>query len=312
MRRSAVSKANSMQINLRQVEVFRAIMVTGTVSGAAKLLCVSQPGVSRMISHTEKRIGIKLFERIKGRLYPTPEARRLFVEVKAVYQGIQRINDVANDLVEKTSGSLQLITSPSMGETLIPIALARFRAKFPQVRVSLITESSAPLVQRLLTQQSAIGVAMFSLDHPNILQRRLFEDHLVVVLPENHPLAAHATVDVHDLSTEPLIGYAPDTPMGTLIQQLFESANLLVRPSIEVRLTHIACALVQAGLGIAIADEVAVYGQIWPGVVTRPLTPHIPMDINLLYSKYEPLSQIARDFIDVLMQLEDPLLRRFS
>lgn len=64
-----------MRINLRQIEVFRAIMMTGSISGAAKLLNVSQPAISRLISYTETRVGLVLFERIKGRLYPTPEAR---------------------------------------------------------------------------------------------------------------------------------------------------------------------------------------------------------------------------------------------
>ncbi|WP_347555795.1 LysR substrate-binding domain-containing protein [Robbsia sp. KACC 23696] len=297
-----------MQINLRQVEVFRAIMVTGSVSGAAKLLCVSQPGVSRMIAHTERRLGLKLFERIKGRLYPTPEARRLFAEVKTVYQGIQRINEVANDLIEKTTGAIQLVVSPSLGETLIPIALARFRRRYPQVRVNLVTETAAALVQSLLTQQAEVGVAMFSLDHPNILQRPIFEDRLVVVLPESHPLARLEQIEVQALDQDSLIGYAPDTPMGALTQQLFDSANLDVRPAIEVRLTHIACSLVQAGLGIAIADEIAVFGQVWPGVVTRPLTPRVPMAVNLMYSRYEPLSQIAKDFVDALTSIDDPAL----
>ena len=55
-----------MQLNLRQIEVFRAIMLTGSISGAAKLLNVSQPAVSRLIAYTESRVGLMLFERIKG------------------------------------------------------------------------------------------------------------------------------------------------------------------------------------------------------------------------------------------------------
>ena len=93
-----------MRINLRQIEVFRAIMLTSSISGAAKLLHVSQPAVSRLLSYTEQRLGLKLFERIKGRLYPTPEAKRLFTEVNAVYQGVQRVNEVADDLIQQRAG----------------------------------------------------------------------------------------------------------------------------------------------------------------------------------------------------------------
>ena len=69
---------DSMALNLRQIEVFRAVMITGSVSGAAQLLFVSQPAVSRLLSQTENRLGFALFERIKGRLHATAEAKEVF------------------------------------------------------------------------------------------------------------------------------------------------------------------------------------------------------------------------------------------
>lgn len=77
-----------MKMNLRQIEVFRAVMLTGSISGASKLLFVSQPAISRLMAHTEQRLGLTLFVRTKGRLHPTPEARRLPGEVNAVYEGV--------------------------------------------------------------------------------------------------------------------------------------------------------------------------------------------------------------------------------
>ncbi|HTH61028.1 MAG TPA: LysR substrate-binding domain-containing protein [Paraburkholderia sp.] len=301
-----------MQVNLRQIEVFRAIMVAGSISGAAKLLCVSQPAISRMISHTESRLGLKLFERIKGRLYPTPEARRLFVEVNAVHQGLQRVNDVANDLIEKNTGALQLVVSPSLGQTLIPTAIARFRARFPKVRINIVTQTSTQLVQTLLTRQAELGVAMFSLDHPNIEQRSIYEDHLVAVLPQDHPLASRPALHVRDLENVDLIGYSADTPFGGLIQQLFATTDIAMRLAVEVRLTHAACALVQAGVGVTIADEVAVLGQVWPGVVIRPLLPDITMDVNVLHARFEPLSGLAQEFLNTLTELDVQALRRVA
>lgn len=82
-------------MNLRQLEVFRAVMLTGSVSDAARLLHVSVPAVSRLLAHTESRLGFALFERIKGRLHPTAEARRrLYQEVDQVYAGVRRISEL--------------------------------------------------------------------------------------------------------------------------------------------------------------------------------------------------------------------------
>lgn len=302
-----------MQINLRQIEVFRAIMLAGSISGAAKLLNVSQPAVSRLIAYTESRIGLTLFERIKGRLYPTPEARRLFVEVDAVYQGVQRVNEVASDLVEKRSGTLRLAVSPSLGQTLLPMAVAKFRERFPDVKIHLQTLVSPHLAQALLTQQAEVGVAtIFKLDHPNLEVRPIYEDRLVAVLPASHPLADHKELHVRDLAGMNLIGYGSDTPFGQLIEQMFQCESIAPRLSVEVRLTHIACAMVQAGAGVAIVDELAVIGRIWPDVVVRPILPATVMPVNLLHLRFEPLSRLAQDFVDTLTTLKYHNLRAIS
>ena len=302
-----------MSLNLRQIEVFRAIMLTGSISGAAKLLNVSQPAVSRLIAYTESRVGLSLFERIKGRLYPTPEARRLFIEVDVVYQGVQRVNEVASDLVEKRSGTLRLAVSPSLGQTLLPMAVAKFRDRFPDVKIHLQTLVSPHLAQALLTQQAEVGVAtIFKLDHPNLEVRPIYEDRLVAVLPATHPLADHKELHVRDLVNLNLIGYDVDSPFGQLIEQMFQSEGLEPRLSVEVRLTHIACAMVQAGAGVAIVDELAVVGRVWPDVVVRPILPATVMPVNLLHLRFEPLSRLAQDFIDTLTNLRYHSLRAIS
>ncbi|AJG20710.1 LysR-family transcriptional regulator [Cupriavidus basilensis] len=204
------------------------------------------------------------------------------------------------------------MVSPSLGQTLIPAAIARFRKRFPTVCVNLMTQTSTQLIQTLLTSKAELGVAMFSLDHPNIEQKSIYEDHLVVVLPQNHPLASRSTLHVRDLENVDLIGYSADTPFGNLIHQLFSGADIAVRLAVEVRLTHAACALVQAGVGITIADEVAVLGQVWPGVVIRPLLPDITMDVNVLHARFEPLSQLAQEFIHTLTELDFESLRRVA
>src|ERR687889_772283 len=85
-------------LSLRQIEVFRAIMLAGSVSGAGRMLHVSQPAISRMLALTEDRLGFRLFERQRTRLFPTDEARRLFSEVEGLYRGIERVNDLARNL----------------------------------------------------------------------------------------------------------------------------------------------------------------------------------------------------------------------
>lgn len=293
-----------MLLNLRQIEVFRAIMITGSISKAADLLNVSQPAISRLLAYVESRVGLVLFERIKGRLYPTPEARRLYQEVEHVHQGVQRVNEVARDLIERRQGSLHITVSPSLGQTLIPMAVARFRALFKDVKVYVRTSIAADLVQALLTQQAEVGVAIVPLTHPSLHAEAIYENQLVAVLPASHSLADKETLHTSDLEGVDLIGYGSDTPYGQEVQKLFGNRVGIPEMAVEVRLTHIACAMVQAGAGIAIVDELAVTGRVWPDVVVRPILPRTTMSLHLLYSNAAPVSQSAKDFMEILKKTE--------
>jgi DNA-binding transcriptional LysR family regulator len=95
-------------MNLRQMEVFRAVMLTGSVSAAAELLHVSQPAVSKVLAHAQRQSGLLLFERIKGRLAATPEAQALYAEVETLWRGVEKVRDVSRELASPRAGTLRL------------------------------------------------------------------------------------------------------------------------------------------------------------------------------------------------------------
>src|SRR5262245_39256184 len=84
----------ALMLTLRQIEVIRAIMVTGTVGGAARLLNVSSPGVSRVMKHAETAVGVKLFNRRGGRYSPTPQANAIFSQINGVYDKVEDLQFV--------------------------------------------------------------------------------------------------------------------------------------------------------------------------------------------------------------------------
>ena len=292
-----------MSLNLRQIEVFRAVMITGSISGASQLLFVSQPAVSRLLSHTESRVGFALFERIKGRLYATPEAKKLFREVKQVYAGVQRVNELARELGEHREGILNVVSSPSIGQMVIPQVMAAFRHAHPQVKLGFQFLGYAPLVERLLNHQADLGVTILPVEHPNLESTPLGSGRLVCICPYNHPLSRRATLTAADLLAYPLIAYDRSSPFGLLVNGLFEAAGETYRTAIEVGSPQNACALVQAGAGIALVDEFSV--RSWPAsqLVVRPLLNAPSLHANLVHSRFEPLSQIAQTFVIALRKL---------
>lgn len=294
------------RLNLRQIEMFRSIMVTGSISRAADLLNVSQPAISRMLSHLEQRLGIALFERIKGRLYPTPEAKRLLIEANAVYRSVQRVNEVAEDLIENRLGHLRIACSPSLGQGLLPQAVSLFLRQHPDSRVSIFTLVPQVLTQALLTQQADIGVVLLPESHPNLLSQQLYRNRLVVALPADHALVSKERVSVTDLAGESVIGYGSDMPIGTLVRQLFVDAGVNVRQKVDAQQVHVACSLVQHGVGLALVDQVTTAGPLWTKITTRPLAEDIEIPIHIQRPTFEPLSRLGHAFVETLRKMPAP------
>lgn len=292
-----------MSLNLRQIEIFRSVMITGSIASAAQLLSISAPAVSRLLSHTETRIGFALFERIKGRLYATPEAKKLFREVELVYAGVQRVNQLAHDLSESAEGLVNIVASPSVAQMLIPQAITAFRRTHPHVKITFHALRYQPLTERILNAQADLGVTILPVSHPNLDMVSLGSGRLVCICPYDHPLSRRATQSVADLLAFPLISYPRETPFGELVTALFEAAGERVSAAMEVGSPQNACALVQAGAGIALVDEFSV--RSWPAglLVVRPVQDAPLLHANLVHSRFEPMSQLAQGFVEVLRSL---------
>lgn len=292
-----------MAMNLRQIEMFRAVMATGSISGAARLLSVSQPAISRLLSYTEDRLGLSLFERVKGRVQPTPEARLLFAEVEQVHQGVTRVNELADELRRVAAGSVRLVASPSVGHMLVPKAIARFRQAHPEVRVELEILTLADLIARIVSHRADLAVTSMAVDDPTVKATQIGEGRLQVIFPAGHPLGEKRVVKPADLVPYPIIGYGSQTPYGMVVSRALSGAPKPIRFNAQVRFTPNACCLVQAGGGVAIVDDFVLMDNAWPNIRSRPLVPKMATRPHLLSSRIEPLSRIARSFVDGLRTL---------
>lgn len=286
-------------LNLRQIEVFRAIMLAGSVSGAGRMLHVSQPAISRMLSLTEDRLGFKLFERQRTRLSPTMEARRLFTEVEGLYRGVERVNDLARNLARSGAGSLRIVASASYGERLIPITLQRLVQRNPGVQVSCRNVTYDELTARFLTGDADIGISMTAPDHANLRAVELGRDALVCILPATHPLARQPVVRPQDLAGTAWIGYPPVAPLGRVLAQ-WMGAEAAASAAIEVHSPVTAIAFAQQGLGAALVVRWSLPPALSEGMVLRPLEPEASVGVWAVSSRLEPLPVLAKRFLSAV------------
>ncbi len=145
-------------LTLRQIEVIRAIMVTGTVGGAARLLNVSSPGISRVMKHAESLLGLKLFSRRQGRYTPTPEAKDIFSQINNVFDRVEDLQYVITRLKRGAESELRIGSVPSISNVMVPRAIASVRRKFPNLSIDIDIsrlKSSRPIRWRANSRISA-------------------------------------------------------------------------------------------------------------------------------------------------------------
>ncbi len=281
-------------LNLRQIEVFHAIMITGSLSAAGRLLHVTQPAISRVLTAIEYRLGYTLFERFKGRLHPTKEARKLFEQVDAIQAGVHRLNDMAVGMALHGGGSIDVVSSPSFAEWLIPHATSRFVSRHPDVRVRYRPLSMDALLPQILLGAADLAISTFRPEHPNLITEALEYGQILCVLPVGHRLAREPIIDASMLAHELMVGYVENTPLREALAPFWKTLGREAEPAIEVRSAQTASSFVRRGVGIALVDS---YGLApGHGLVVRRIAPRIALSVHVTHSRIEPPSSMAKAF----------------
>lgn len=283
-------------MSLRQIEVFRAVMVAGTLHGAAGILHVSQPGLSRLIRHVEDKLGVALFDRRKGRLVPTAEAQTLFSEIEPIYRQIEQMKSATERIGKGEGHTLKIAASPSLGRYIIPHVLAVMAADKPLMPAQFDVLSTDQVVDYLTWRYGEAVITIFPVEHPMVTSTIVGSGRLVAIVPRDHVLAEQAAISPRDLAPFDLIGFETATPHGSIIAQSFEKAGKTYRPRTIIRFAETACALVEFGLGVSVVDQFTTTGDIYPRLVVRPLDIPAAMKIYLNTNSMVASSVALRTF----------------
>ena len=181
--------AQAALVSHRHIEVFRAVMTAGSVTGAAALLHSSQPTVSRELARREQLLGYPLFERLQGRLRPNARALALWDEVQRSWQGLERVVERAVALGQSHEAQLSVLCLPALAHALLPGAIARLLQTQPQLRISITPQESPLLEEWMSAQRFDLGLSEQTATPPGVQAVPLLTLDEVAVLPARHALA---------------------------------------------------------------------------------------------------------------------------
>lgn len=290
-----------MSLTHRHIEVFRAVMQCGQVTRAADWLHTSQPTLSRELARMEQVVGYPLFDRIRGRLHPTPRALALMDVIQSSYTGLERVVERARELAQDPMGHLQVACLPALAQSLLPEAVAAWLLQHPEARLSVVPLDSPAL-------EAALGAQRFDLGLGEVMAPQgcggevVFTANEVCVLPQGHPLAQKRVLQPPDLAGERFVSLAAGDPYRIRIDQVFEQWGVRRHLQVESGSAASVCALVAAGAGVAMVNPLTALSLQAgaKGLVLRPLSVDIAFQVVLSWPLGRPAHPLREHLFTAL------------
>jgi len=292
-----------LQLNTRQIEAFRAVMLTGSMTNAAEFLRITQPAVSRLIKDLETHLKFRLFRREGNRLIPTHEGTVLFAEVDRFYVGIDRIAKIASDLQHTKAGSLRIASISALSLSCITEAIRLFHADRPAVNVMLESLNTRSIFELVAGRHFDIGFAQASGEFPGVDLTPLPPVDAVCVIPPNYPVARKQSIGPDDFRGLPFISLGKNSSFRFKIDQLFDDAQVPRHEILETSLAASVVALVASGLGVSIVDPFTVTTLRSSRFVVRPFKPCLTFDAVVVTPSHHQNSRLCSEFSGIVKRL---------
>ena len=292
----------SRSLNFKQIEAFRAVMLTGTTTSAARMLHTTQPSISRLISQTQSATGIRLFDMQYGRLRPTTEAHELFDTIQRHFLGLERIEEKVGALRRSGSGSLRIGCTPSLGLGVVPAAISVFSSKHPDVRVNIQTLGSHYLRDGLLHGMFDLALSTTALDDRSFYEERIHQSGAVCVTNPVHALAKKEKIHVQDLQGVLLLTLNADDELAISLHNLMSQHQVEPSGQIETTYSSTICSMAARTNGVGFVNEYVA--DVFAHQLTiLPFYPQIAVDMYLAYPPQRAPSRLAEVFAEMVREV---------
>ena len=283
-------------MTLRHLKIFVSVYQNRGFTRAGQELHLAQPSVSLAIRELEAYYGVRLFERIGRRIYPTVQGEDFYgyaIHIVSLFDEMEK--KVRN---WDTLGTLRIGTSITIGTRILPRLLKEFSAQFPQTETRAVICNSAAIEQQLLDSRIDLGLIETRPEHPELLSEPFMQDSLCAVLPSGHVLAARKAVTLSELSAYPFFMREEGSAVREVLKARLSLEQLSVQPAWESTSTQAIVQGVAAGLGVSVLPLLMVRKDITEGTVQGlSLDPPLNRELHVVYHKSKYLTANMQAFI---------------
>lgn len=298
---------------LHQLKVFEATARHGSFTRAAEELFLTQPTVSMQVKQLTKAIGLSLFEQVGKRLYLTDAGRELYSTCQEIFQRLEQLEMTIADLKGMKQGKLRLAVITTT-KYFMPRMLGPFCQRFPGINVSLTVTNHERVMERLISNQDDLYVMSQLPEHVDIKSRAFLENPLVVVAPQDHPLANEKNISLKRLAEEPFIMREPGSGTRGAFQNLLDTQSLSVKVRLELGSNEAIKQAVAGGLGLSVLSRHTLLPEAANSDLTILDVEGFPISRQwyVVYLSGKQLSVVASTFLEYLCDAADKFSGGFA
>jgi len=302
-------------LNHRQIEAFRAVMLSGSMTSAGRILHISQPAVTRLVRDLEEELDLILFSRRWSGVRPTAEAVALFREVERYFDSMERVRDRARLLKEKQGGQLRIAAMSTLSAGALPSAIKRFKARHPEISFFIHSDHSVHILDSLQRDEFALGFGRVPVERTDVDHIEMPLSSAICLIPRDNPLHRKEAIHARDLDGESFISLGVSSLLRMQIEDVMQSVGARTGAIIQTLYSNTAPSYVSAGLGVSVTDIFSVMNMDLTNVAVRPFLPDIPFRFSAIFPSLDhaPHSQaFAQVFQEIIEEHVFDITRLFT
>ncbi len=293
-------------IDFRKLEIFYAVTEAGSFSAAAENLYLTQSAVSQHIKDLESSLGTALFKRGRRGVQLTPAGVILQGYTRRILHLLAEAEAAVTDVSQLSGGQIRIGATPGIGTSVLPAWMQTFRSRYPRLALSLVTDTTSGIAQRVRQQQLDIGLIEGELeDMPSIGQQVLQTVQQVVVVGQQHPCYLRQSIVLRELHGQPMVMRPAGTYTRRWLDGILHEHQVAPRIAAELDSPAAIKQAVIAGMGITILPRYDVQRELELGLVNAVVVEDVPLErhLKLIWNKSQPFTPVTRAFLSFLSEL---------
>ncbi len=289
-------------MTIRHLQIFTTVADAGSMSKAAKILHISQPGISQAVSELERYYGVRLFERLSQKLFLTKEGELLLSFSRHILDSFDKMEKAMQNASRKTR--LHIGCSVSIGTCLINELLDEAEKQLPNCDFQITVTNSTQIEQAILDSQVDVGIVEGTIKNENLIILPMCEDELVMVCSKEHPLARHDSITLSMLQGQNYVSRESGSTDRNQFEQLLDEQDIRLNRTFRSTSTDAIKNAVLCGRGIAVFSKRMIEKDVEDGsLVILPLeNVRVTRNFHLILHKNKYISSEIQTIKDICIE----------